>query len=255
MSYQNRLYVWDDRFLYLTESIVSGLTQRHTVTLLVSLGEPGFRLGDERGGVAEYPAALVGNQTARSLDASRAPLLSMNFDPQSYEYHCLAAMLGRQPVRPVIVTPGRIDAATLRGARDGSLDPAGLFRLTTALPQALSGYRPIRMPMDMRVIHIAQKIKKELPLTSTLEELGAEVGLSAHRLRHLFSDKMGISIKSYTLWARMRRAVELIARHEPLSMVAHDVGFSDAAHLTRTLKQFFGLTPSFLARGMEVSML
>ena len=139
MAYQNRLYVWDDRFLYLTEGIVSGLTQRHTVTLLVSLGEAGFRLGDGQGRVTDYPAALIGNQTARSLDASRAPLLSMNFDPQSYEYHCLAAMLGRQAVRPVIVTPGRIDAATLRGARDGSLDPAGLFRLTTALPQALSG--------------------------------------------------------------------------------------------------------------------
>ncbi|MCH2558653.1 MAG: helix-turn-helix domain-containing protein [Alcanivorax sp.] len=53
----------------------------------------------------------------------------------------------------------------------------------------------------------------------------------------------------------MRRAVELIAQGVPLSMVAHDVGFSDAAHLTRTLKQFFGLTPSFLARGMEVRML
>ena len=111
------------------------------------------------------------------------------------------------------------------------------------------------MPMDMRVIHIAQKIKKELPLTSTLEELAAEVGVSAHRLRHLFSDKLGISIKSYTLWARMRRAVELIAHGESLSVVAHDVGFSDPAHLTRTLKQFFGLTPSFVARGMGVRML
>ena len=255
MAYQNRLYVWDDRFLYLTDTIVAGLTQRHTLTLLVSLGDAGFQLGDERGRVAEYSAALVGNQTPRSLDASRAPLLSMNFDPQSYEYHCLAAMLGRHDVRPVIVTPGRIDAASLRAAREGNLDAAGLFRLTTALPQALSGYRPIRMPMDMRVIHIAQKIKKELPLTCTLEEQAAEVGLSAHRLRHLFSDKLGISIKSYTLWARMRRAVELIAKGETLSVVAHDVGFSDAAHLSRTLKQFFGLPPSFVARGMEVRML
>ncbi|MBL7250622.1 helix-turn-helix transcriptional regulator [Alloalcanivorax sp. C16-2] len=255
MAHPNRLYVWDDRFLYLTDAIVSGLTQRHTLTLLVSLGDEGFRLGDEQGRVGEYPAALVGNQTARSLDASRAPLLSMNFDPQSYEYHCLAAMLGRHPVRPVIVTPGWIDPAVLRTAREGTLDAAGLFRLSTALPRALSGYRPIRMPMDMRVIHIAQKIKKELPLTSTLEELAAEVGVSAHRLRHLFSDKLGISIKSYTLWARMRRAVELIAHGEALSVVAHDVGFSDAAHLTRTLKQFFGLTPSFVARGMDVRML
>ncbi|MCC4309935.1 helix-turn-helix transcriptional regulator [Alcanivorax marinus] len=255
MAQQNRLYVWDDRFLYLTGGIVSGLTQRHTLTLLVSLGDQGFELGDAQGQRQRFTAALVGNQTPRSLDAGLEPLLSLNFDPQSYEYHCLAAMLGRRPVRSVILMPDRVDHEAVRAAGEGRLEPAGLFRLTTALPRALSDYRPIRMPMDMRVSHIAQKIKKELPLTSTLEQLGAEVGLSAHRLWHLFSDKLGISIKSYTLWARMRRAVELIAQGVPLSMVAHDVGFSDAAHLTRTLKQFFGLTPSFLARGMEVRML
>ncbi|WP_239549618.1 hypothetical protein [Alloalcanivorax marinus] len=48
MAQQNRLYVWDDRFLYLTGGIVSGLTQRHTLTLLVSLGDQGFELGTPR---------------------------------------------------------------------------------------------------------------------------------------------------------------------------------------------------------------
>lgn len=166
MAQQNRLYVWDDRFLYLTAGIVSGLTQRHTVTLLVSLGDRGFELGDAQGHRQRFAAAL----------------------------------LGRRPVRSMILMPDRVDQEAVRAAGEGRLEPAGLFRLTTALPRALSGYRPIRLPMDMRVSHIAQKIKKELPLTSTLEQLGAEVGLSAHRLRHLFSDKLGISIKSYTLW-------------------------------------------------------
>lgn len=109
--------------------------------------------------------------------------------------------------------------------------------------------------MDMRALHVAQKIKKELPLTSTVADIAAEVGLSPDRLSHLFSDKLGIPIKSYILWARMRRAVELIARGEPLSAIAYDVGFSDSAHLTRTYKQFFGLTPSFVAKAMKIDML
>ena len=49
MGHQNHLYVWEDRFLYLTPAIASGLTQRHTTTLLVALGEDGFELGAERG--------------------------------------------------------------------------------------------------------------------------------------------------------------------------------------------------------------
>ncbi len=105
---ENHLYVWDDRFLYLIGAIVSGQTRRHTATLLVSLGEEGFVLGDESGEERGYQAALVGRSIPRSLDARRAPLLSLNFDPQSYEYHCLAAMLGRRSVRSVIIEPGLV---------------------------------------------------------------------------------------------------------------------------------------------------
>ena len=53
----------------------------------------------------------------------------------------------------------------------------------------------------------------------------------------------------------MRRAVELIAQGECLAAVAYDVGFADSAHLTRTIKQFFGLTPSYVAKSVQVHML
>ena len=105
---ENHLYVWDDRFLYLTGAIVAGITRRYTVTLLVSLGDEGFTLGDAQGKQRSYQAALVGHDVPRSLDARRAPLLSLNFDPQSYEYHSLAAMLGRHAVRPVILRQGAL---------------------------------------------------------------------------------------------------------------------------------------------------
>lgn len=254
MGQRNHLYVWDDRFLYSTPMIASDLTRRHTVTLLMSLGDAGFRLGDAAGNWQGYQVALIAHNTARTLDATQAPLLSMNFDPQSYEFHALSALLGRHRVRSVILDGAWVRDAPIAELVRGELDQGSLFRFTTELPRAISGYRPIRMPMDMRVMRIAQKIKQELPLTSTVAELAAQVGISSHRLTHVFSDRLGISIKSYVLWARMRRAVELIAKDVPLAMVAHDVGFSDSAHLTRTLKNFFGLTPSMLARGMEVHM-
>lgn len=255
MSYSNRLYVWDDRFLYITPGMVSDVTQRHTVTLLVALGDAGFVLGNPDGQTQRYHAALIARHTPRSLDASDTGLLSLNFDPQSYEHHALTALLGGQPVRPVTLTPESIDAQTMLRVSAGTLDKASLFRLTTKLARAINGYQPIKVATDMRALHVAQKIKRELPLTSTVAELAAEVGLSADRLSHLFSDKLGIPIKSYILWAKMRRAVELIAQGESLSAVAYDVGFADSAHLTRTIRHFFGLTPSFVAKGMKVEML
>ena len=124
MVRENHLYVWDDRFLYLTGAIVAGVTRRYTLTLLVSLGEEGFTLGDESGNEQDYQAALVGHDVPRSLDARRAPLLSLNLDPQSYEYHCLAAMLGRRAVRSVILRPGALSRQSIAVAARGELDNA-----------------------------------------------------------------------------------------------------------------------------------
>ncbi|MEB3734806.1 helix-turn-helix transcriptional regulator [Halopseudomonas pachastrellae] len=155
----------------------------------------------------------------------------------------------------MILQPGCLRKDELRRIGQGTCSRDLLFRLTTRVPRAISGYQPISLNMDIRALHIAQKIKRELPLTSTVAELADEVGLSADRLSHLFSEKLGLSIKSYILWARMRRAVELIAQGESLSAVAYDVGFADSAHLTRTIKQFFGLTPSYATKSVHVHML
>ena len=249
------LYIWDDRFLYTTAGMTSDSTQRHTLTLLLAMDAGGsFTLEEDDGRSARYSAALIGHGVARRLATPDSALLSLNFDPQSYEYHTLKAFLGRAPVRAV---EARLDDALrneMRAAGVGVLDGATLFRLTTRLAHAITGYRPIRLSMDMRVLHVAHKIKKELPLQSTVEELAREVGLSAHRLTHLFSDKLGLSIKSYVLWAKMRRAAVLIALGRSLADIAHEVGFADAAHLTRTFKAFFGLTPSFVAQHIRVHL-
>lgn len=255
MSYQNHLYVWEDRFLYITAGVASELTQRHTVTLLVALDPTGFTLGEPSGKQQRYQAALIARQAHRSLDSSQTSLLSMNFDPQSYEYHTLSRFLGNQSVRPVILQPNTINPGELHQIGQGTLAVDRLFRLTTTLPLGISGYKPVGVNIDIRAVHIAQKVKKELPLSSSVAELAAGVGLSGDRLSHLFSEQLGLSIKSYILWARMRRAVGLIARGESLAAVAYDVGFSDSAHLTRTIKQFFGLTPSYIVKAIKVHML
>jgi AraC-like DNA-binding protein len=57
---------------------------------------------------------------------------------------------------------------------------------------------------------------------------------------------MGVSIKSYYVWAKMRKAATLLQSSKTLTEIAAEVGFSDAAHLSRAYKRFFGISPSFL---------
>jgi AraC-like DNA-binding protein len=81
-----------------------------------------------------------------------------------------------------------------------------------------------------------------------LEQLAERVGLSPSRLMHVFTESVGIPIRPYLRWLRVQRAATAIVTGVPLATAAIEAGFSDAAHMSRTFKQMFGLTPSALQR-------
>lgn len=73
-------------------------------------------------------------------------------------------------------------------------------------------------------------------------------------MTHLFREQTGMSIKRYLLWAKIRRAVQLMADGGPLTQIALSGGFTDAAHMSRTFQRYFGLSPSFLANTGSVAV-
>jgi AraC-like DNA-binding protein len=74
------------------------------------------------------------------------------------------------------------------------------------------------------------------------------VGLSASRLTHLFTSQVGIPLRRYVLWSRLRIAISRVQAGDDLTDAAHGAGFADSAHLTRTTRDMFGLPPSVLSR-------
>ncbi|BBX54550.1 MULTISPECIES: helix-turn-helix domain-containing protein [Mycolicibacterium] len=84
------------------------------------------------------------------------------------------------------------------------------------------------------------------PVSGT--KLAAQVGLSASRFTHLFTEQVGIPLRRYVLWSRLRIAITLVQGGDDLTGAAHGAGFADSAHLTRTTREMFGLPPSVLSR-------
>ncbi len=79
-------------------------------------------------------------------------------------------------------------------------------------------------------------------------ELAARVGISASRLTHLFTEQVGIPLRRYVLWLRLRIAITRVQAGDDLTGAAHGAGFADSAHLSRTTREMFGLAPSVLSR-------
>jgi AraC-like DNA-binding protein len=76
-------------------------------------------------------------------------------------------------------------------------------------------------------------------------ELGRRAGCSPHHLSRVFGRVTGSSISGYRNRIRVSRALDRIAQGETsLAALAHDLGFADHAHLTRTIRAVTGRTPT-----------
>jgi AraC-like DNA-binding protein len=99
---------------------------------------------------------------------------------------------------------------------------------------------------DVRVRRVIAWAASQLDGRVSLEDAVSVAGISASRLRHLFVEQTGLPFKTYLLWLRLTRAVDRIAAGVSLTQAAHDAGFSDSAHLSRTFRRMFGVAPAAL---------
>ena len=244
-----QLYIWHDRFLYATPSVASGATSRYAAAILIATRGKPFAIdtGNPEGG--RFEAVLLAPSLERTLDATDCGLISLNLDPESYEYHALQGLFRTRSVVPLAIDNFSSFRSRFGDLFSGNLSCGLAFLLFTEVVATIADYRPSNVHVDLRVLHVARRLKAELPEMVSVADLAANVGLSADRLTHLFTEEFGLSIRRYALWAKMRRAAVLLGKEKSLTEVAQQVGFSDSSHLSRTFQQFFGLAPSFLANG------
>jgi AraC-like DNA-binding protein len=79
-------------------------------------------------------------------------------------------------------------------------------------------------------------------------EVAAAAGVPVSRLTHLFTQQVGIPLRRYVLWLRLRIAITEELAFADLTDAAQCAAFADSAHLTRTCRDMFGLPPSVLSR-------
>jgi AraC-like DNA-binding protein len=76
----------------------------------------------------------------------------------------------------------------------------------------------------------------------------AAAALSTGRFRHLFVRETGVAFRPYVLWLRLNVAIECSMQGRSWTEAAHEAGFADSAHLSRTFRRMFGMNPATLVR-------
>ncbi|WTL59958.1 helix-turn-helix transcriptional regulator [Nocardia sp. NBC_01499] len=82
-------------------------------------------------------------------------------------------------------------------------------------------------------------------------DVARQLGISATRLTHLFTEQVGIPLRRYILWLRLHIAMNGVMAGEDVTTASASAGFADSSHLTRTCRRTFGLPPSMMSRDVD----
>jgi AraC-like DNA-binding protein len=169
-------------------------------------------------------------------------------DPESTEGTWLRTTLADDIT---IIPEARLASATaeLRTFVERPLEAMELAPLIRHCVASLCAGAPPARRLDERVIQVLRTIRGSDDLRVSLEHAAATVFLSPSRLQHLFKEQVGLPFRRYLLWRKLIRSIVSVGRERTLTDAAQASDFADAAHLTRTFQQMFGLPPSVMMRG------
>ncbi|OJJ19588.1 hypothetical protein BKI52_22535 [marine bacterium AO1-C] len=226
--------------------------QHPAVQLVVGIDQP-FLTKNKAGDWVECPNILVAPNHAHQCDASGMPILSLIVDQESLlGEHILHTTLQSQPwftyseeLLSALDLPLILEYIQQQNWKQIYQHIIHFFGLdTTTSPQAPDQDERIAVVLNYLKTHLQQEIT-----THTLTEVAC---LSESRLLHLFKTHVGLPIRNYILWLRIKTAVELIITQQyNLTQIAYEAGFADAAHMTRTFNKVLGVSPSMITKNSK----
>jgi AraC-like DNA-binding protein len=243
-----RWYLWDGGFFALGRS--EGIVQthaHHAIQIVISLDVPvGAAEGEEAWRFGH--GLIVMPDVVHRYDANGAMGAMLFVDPESVEGRWLRTTVAENLF---IVPEGRTvsAAAALRTFVERPLEAMDIRALVRHTVATLCAGAPPARRLDERVTRVLDAIRASDDLRLPLETAAASVSLSPSRFQHLFKQQVGLPFRRYMLWRKLTRAMVAIGRERTLTAAAQASDFSDAAHLTRTFQQMFGIPPSVMMRG------
>jgi AraC family transcriptional regulator len=244
-SWAPRAYLWEGGWIGIGRS--QGIVPPHAHhAIQISLALDGeMRLRSPDTDWVGYGGAIVQADAPHSFDGNGALAAMLFVDPESHEGRWLRTSL-RDPISAI--PPQRLDAC-LERIRGVWADPPGATAIAETLTLAVRGLCPGPPPLrrlDERIAAALEIVRRSEAARVSLESVAKAVFLSPSRFAHLFTEEVGVPFRRYVLWRRLSHAMILVGRGNTLSAAAHQSGFSDSAHFTRTVLQMYGIPPSVM---------
>jgi AraC-like DNA-binding protein len=204
-------------------------------------GAVNIRTGE---GLFEGPIILIAPDVPHAIEPQgRIALLLV--EPESRAGAGLRRLLGKDPVARLAAIP---ELETVLGgiwarppASEAEIVAVGMRAL-----EHLVGPDPSHPAPDPRIARVLDWLGQHVEDSVTVADAAGIACLSESRFSHLFVEEIGLPFRTFVLWRRLMRAVDRMAAGGSLTAAAHQAGFSDSAHFSRTFHRMFGLPATWL---------
>jgi AraC family transcriptional regulator len=244
-----RWYLWDGGFLAVGKADWGVIPphSHHAIQIVVAIdGEMAIK-GD-RGGWRPGRGIIVRHDVEHSYDGKGAQGAMIFVDPESHEGVWLQTALA-EDITVVPEARTGICAEALRTFVEKPFESMEVGDLIRHCVLSLCPGAPPSRRFDQRVTKVLTAIQASDDLRMSVEDAAAMAFLSPSRFAHLFKQQVGLPFRRYMLWRKLTRAMLAIGKEPTIAAAAHASDFADAAHLTRTFYQMFGIPPSVMMRG------
>ena len=246
-----RLFLWNGQGLYLGPGRDSSLHQHHAIQIGISYEQPFLLRYHPPDPYIAVPCFFMQPNTPHQILAPSQHALFLWIEAESEIARALLAVYASTRFLPV---------EQLASIQRTTSVLEELLSETVTCEQArhlvarvLSAFLPdtaLSSPTEARLSLTLDTLKKQAHELAGFspQQIAALLHLSESRLRHVFRQQVGLSMQRYLLWQRLLTAIASTIRGVSLTQAAHDAGFADAAHLTRTFRATFGITPSSILK-------
>ncbi len=146
--------------------------------------------------------------------------------------------------------PGGAALAQRLGGGIGDLALAAMFQNVEAQGELRRRVAVDALPCPPRLATVIEELTSDPMSRMTQFELADRLQMERTTALRLFKAVTGQTFRRFKQWSGLQHAARQVASGALVRTAAMDAGFADTAHLTRTFRQSFGLTPSEALAGL-----
>lgn len=249
-NWRGSVLVWDEQAIFLGLAASASLHESPAIKVCVALERNfGLRTSDSDPFI-DYTSAIISPGQPHAIDGRHNRMAMLLLVPEAKLAQPLTPIFSQKGIVVLTSDAVRKIQTIFSGFDERHTDFESVENICSQMVAAITADET--SPIDSRVAQSIEWIRSSRQEGVSVQEIAAGVELSESRFSHLFTENVRVPVRRYLLWLRLRDAMHLLAQGKSLTETAHEAGFSDSAHLTRTFRGMLGIAPSALIKESSV---